>query len=233
MRLAIMQPYLFPYLGYFQLAASVDRFVFYDDVGYIKNGWINRNRILLGGGSHYLTVPLSGASSSQRIRDVRVRPQECWMPKLLEQLRHAYVRAPQYASVSRFVERILSTNTNSIAQLAVQSVAETCAYLGIDTEFVPTSTTYGNDGLKGLTRVIDICRRERAGVYVNAPGGRALYDPASFAYAGVELAFIAPLLRPYPQFGAPFVSGLSIVDVMMFNRAESIRTMLKTDTVGA
>ena len=73
MKLAIMQPYLFPYLGYFQLIAAVDKFVFYDDVNFIKNGWINRNRLLISGKVNYITIPLSGASSFLKINQVLVQ----------------------------------------------------------------------------------------------------------------------------------------------------------------
>ncbi|MBN3836460.1 WbqC family protein [Burkholderia sp. Ac-20344] len=233
MRLAIMQPYLFPYLGYFQLAASVDRFVFYDDVTYIKNGWINRNRILLGGTPHYLTVPLNGASSSCPILSVRIQPRDRWMPKLLAMLHHAYSRAPQYGPVIRLVERVLSADTDTIGQLASHSVTETCGYLGIDTQFVATSSGYDNMMLRGQARVIDICLREGARLYVNAPGGRTLYDRAAFIEADIDLAFIAPETRSYAQFDTPFVPNLSIIDVLMFNRVDAIRTLLATDTVAA
>ncbi|ABF12096.1 WbqC family protein [Cupriavidus metallidurans] len=233
MRLAIMQPYLFPYLGYFQLAASVDRFVVYDDVTFIKNGWINRNRILLASAPHYLTVPLAGASSSRRIDEVRTQPRERWLGKLLEQLRHAYGRAPQYVPVSRLVEQVLSDSTDSIARLAAKSVIDTCAYLGLETTFVTTSTGYGNEALRSEARVIDICAREHAGTYVNLPGGRALYDAGTFAAASIDLEFVDTALPAYPQFGAPFVPGLSIIDVLMFNHVESVHAMLSREAITA
>jgi len=233
MRLAIMQPYLFPYLGYFQLAASVDRFVVYDDVTFIKNGWINRNRILLAGAPHYLTVPLAGASSSRRIDEVRTQPRERWLGKLLEQLRHAYGRAPQYAPVSRLVEQVLSDSTDSIARLSAKSVIDTCAYLGLETTFVTTSTGYGNEALRSEARVIDICAREHASTYVNLPGGRTLYDAGTFAAASIDLEFVDTALPVYPQFGAPFVPGLSIIDVLMFNHVESVHAMLSRESITA
>jgi len=231
MRLAIMQPYLFPYLGYFQLAASADRFVFYDDVAFIKTGWINRNRILLDGQPHYLTVPLISASSFRRIADIGIAPRARWLPKLLKLLHHAYSRAPHYAAVSRLVEQILSSGTESIAQIAARSVKETCSYLGIDITFVDTSIGYGNNTLTGQSRVLDICRVEHATTYVNLPGGRSLYDRSAFTNANIELAFIEPSLIPYPQFDAPFVPALSIIDALMFNRPESVRAMISSGAV--
>ncbi|REE20884.1 MULTISPECIES: WbqC family protein [unclassified Paraburkholderia] len=226
MKLAIMQPYLFPYIGYFQLAAAVDKFVFYDDVNFIKNGWINRNRMLLGDQVRYLTVPLRGASPSLKINEVLVEPRERWLRKLLESIRHAYAKAPHYAQVSALVGRILAEPLAPVSQLASHTVMEICKYLEIDTEFVPSSTKYGNAQLKGAERVIDICAREHASTYVNLPGGRALYDSAAFLTRGVELAFVEPNLCPYTQFDDTFHPALSILDVLMFNSKNSVRDML-------
>jgi hypothetical protein len=224
-----MQPYLFPYIGYFQLAAAVDKFVFYDDVNFIKNGWINRNRMLLGDQVRYLTVPLSGASPSLKINEVRVEPRERWLRKLLESIRHAYAKAPHYPQVSALIGRILTEPLAPVSLLASHTVMEICKYLEIDTEFVPSSTKYGNAQLKGTERVIDICAREQASTYVNLPGGRALYDSVAFSARGVELAFIEPNLRPYAQFDDAFHPALSILDVLMFNSKNSVRDMLSVE----
>ncbi|CAB3713485.1 WbqC family protein [Paraburkholderia rhynchosiae] len=226
MKLAIMQPYLFPYIGYFQLAAAADKFVFYDDVNFIKNGWINRNRVLLGDEVRYLTVPLSGASPLLKINEVRIEPHERWLRKLLESIRHAYAKAPQYPAVSALIERILTTPFETIAALASQTVVEICKYLGVGPEFVPSSAKYCNAELKGIDRVLDICEIEQATTYINLPGGRALYDNHAFSARGIELAFIEPNLRPYAQFNHDFRPALSILDVLMFNSAQRVRDML-------
>jgi hypothetical protein len=226
MKLGIMQPYLFPYLGYLQLVAAVDTFVFYDDVQFIKNGWINRNRLALGGEVRYFTVPLAGAGSSLGIRDVRTQPAARWRDKLMESLRHGYARAPHYAAVRQLVGDVLATDTTRIATLAARSVTDTARYLGLDTRFVPSSIVYDNSALKGPARVLDICVRERADHYLNLPGGRALYDPRAFDAAGVTLGFIEPELWPYRQSGADFLPGLSIIDVLMFNPADTVRARL-------
>jgi hypothetical protein len=229
MKLAIMQPYLFPYVGYFQLAAAVDKFVFYDDVNFIKNGWINRNRMLLGDQVRYLTVPLSGASPSLKINEVMVEPRERWLRKLLESIRHAYAKAPHYPQVSALIGRILAEPLAPVSLLASHTVMEICRYLEIDTEFVPSSTKYCNAQLKGIERVIDICAREQASAYVNLPGGRQLYDSAAFSARGIELAFIEPNLCPYAQFDDAFHPALSILDVLMFNSKNSVRDMLSVE----
>ncbi|WP_053567317.1 WbqC family protein [Caballeronia cordobensis] len=229
MRLAIMQPYFFPYIGYFQLVAAVDRFVFYDDVNFIKNGWINRNRVLDGERNRYVTVPLSGASPSLKIRDIAVQPREIWLRKMLESIRHAYAKAPHYAAVSALIEQCLSAPVAQISALASRSVVDVCHYLDIDTAFVPSSTQFGNSELKGVNRVLDICAKERAGIYVNLPGGRDLYDDATFRSNGVELAFVEPNLSAYAQFDHAFQPGLSILDVLMFNSKDRVRAMLSVE----
>src|SRR5688572_18113469 len=99
MKLAIMQPYFFPYLGYFQLIYASDKFVFYDDVNYIKSGWINRNRLLLNGEAKYFTVPLSGASSYSKISRVGINQQNPkWRSNMIDTFRMAY-RHAEYREV--------------------------------------------------------------------------------------------------------------------------------------
>jgi WbqC-like protein family len=240
-KLAIMQPYLFPYLGYFQLAAAVDCFVFYDDVNFIKNGWINRNRLFLSGDVRYFTVPLLGASSSSSIAQVGVQPGEVWRRKILESIAQSYAQAPHVAPVLEMVSAVLEgPQTASIGALAKQSVVAVAEYLGLHTAFVWTSQKYGNASLRGVERVLDICRREAASCYVNLPGGRSLYDAAQFAAAGVELAFIEPRLPQYDCGRRPFHAGLSIIDVLMWNDRAAVaellapaHTLVAADTAGA
>jgi len=225
MKLALMQPYFFPYLGYFSLVAAVDRFVFYDDVQYIKNGWINRNVVQIQGRDSYVTVPLLDAGSSRRIDEVEVQAGERWAAKMLESLRHGYSRAPYYQTVDELVRGVLLAGERRIAEIAKASVEQVADYLGLPAAFGHTSRGYGNDSLRGQDRVLDICRREGASAYYNLPGGRELYDPAAFAAAGIALRFVAPAFEPYPQFGAPFRPGLSILDVLMHNSPERVRAM--------
>jgi hypothetical protein len=226
MKLALMQPYLLPYIGYFQLVAAVDKFVFYDDVNYIKNGWINRNRVLINGETRYITVPLAGASPFLKINEVMMQPRESWLGKLLESIRHGYSKAPHYARVSELLGDVLGARTHRISTLASRSVTEVAHYLDIDTEFVQSSVPYGNAQLSGVQRVLDICAKERADSYVNLPGGRTLYEERDFAAAGIELSFIEADLRPYAQANAVFHPGLSILDVLMFNSAAEVKAML-------
>jgi hypothetical protein len=226
MKLALMQPYFFPYLGYFALLAAVDRFVFYDDVQYIKNGWINRNRILLGGEPAYITVPLLNASASSRIDQVPIAGNRDWKRKMLESLRHAYHGAPFFGAVDGLVRSVISPEVERIAELAKDSIYAVTRYLELSPDIVHSSNSYANSHLRGVERVLDICRREQASEYFNLPGGRELYDPARFAACGLGLRFIDAPVVPYPQFGDAFQPHLSVLDALMHNPPARVRAML-------
>jgi hypothetical protein len=227
MTLAVMQPYLFPYLGYFQLIAAVDRFVIYDDVQYIKRGWINRNRWLVGGASAYFTFPVRRTDSFRRIGDVRLAEGSGWVPKLLRTFRHEYGRAPYFNAAFELLERVVTLNEPIISHRAVASVRAAMDYLGMTTPIVETSACYGNANLRAADRIIDICRREGATQYVNAIGGQELYEVATFAAAGVELRFLRSLPVQYRQFRVPFVPWLSILDVIAFNPPDVVNEFLR------
>ncbi|MGZ4820006.1 MAG: WbqC family protein [Terriglobales bacterium] len=226
MKLAIMQPYFFPYLGYFQLIGAVDKFVFYDDVNFIKNGWINRNRLYLSGDVRYITVPLAGASPFEKINRVVIRQGDGWRRKILESVRHSYSKAPYFAAVNELLSSVLLSNEDRVGEVAKQSVRVVCDYLGLQRNFVQTSADYANDSLSGAARVLDICTREGARDYFNLPGGRALYDEDAFRNRGLALHFIQPSLNPYKQFSGEFCAGLSILDVLMFNSREAALSMI-------
>lgn len=227
MKLAIMQPYFFPYLGYFQLIHAVDTFVFYDDVNFIKNGWINRNRLLLNGAPHYFTVPLKGASPFIPIDRTRFdAADERWRRKMVQTFRSAYRRAPHGDAAVGLLESAIGAPGDSLAELARASVEAVMAVLGLRRAVRRSSRLYGNESLHGQERVIDICRRESATMYVNAPGGRALYDARRFGGEGLELRFLQGELPPYPQAAPGFVAGLSILDAIAHCPLEDVRRML-------
>ena len=230
MKLAIMQPYFFPYLGYFQLLHAVDRFVVYNDVAFIKQGWVNRNRILINGQPSYVTVPLKQASSFRVIRDIEIddSPQNrLWPARFLKSVDNAYRRAPQFDRVFPVIESVLDAGATKVGDLAFASVRAVASYLGLNTEWVDTSARYGNADLAGQERVLAICRAERATEYINAAGGVELYSREEFARAGVTLRFLASSPHEYRQFGAPFVPWLSIIDVLMFNTPDEVGELMR------
>ncbi|KHD11749.1 WbqC-like protein [Candidatus Thiomargarita nelsonii] len=229
MKLAIMQPYLFPYLGYFQLISAVDRFVFYDDVNFIKGGWINRNRLFLSGGIRYITIPLSKASPFLKINEVVVQEHNLWRRKMLESVRQSYSKAPYFTSVYNIFREVLFADEKKIATIAKLSVISVSEYLELKVRFVNSSSCYNNSNLTGMERVLDICRLENADDYYNLSGGRLLYDDKIFKLNNINLNFVEPHLKLYAQFSDKFYPGLSIIDVLMFNDVNAVREMLNAE----
>lgn len=223
--LAIMQPYLFPYFPYFQLIASVEKLVFYEDVGYIKQGWVNRNHILVNGAAFRFTVPIRNRRSMHLINEVEISYERDWVSQLLSSITHAYKKAPQFEVGYPLIEKVLAERPQKLATLAMNSIMEVSSYLGLKSQFV-SSTIYNNTHLHGQDRVLDICEQENCHTYTNAPGGVDLYDAARFTARGMELRFVVPQAGPYAQLGNPFVPNLSVIDAIMFNDRTKLSDML-------
>jgi hypothetical protein len=225
-KLAVMQPYFLPYLGYFQLMAAVDKFVIYDDVAFIKGGWVNRNRILVHGREHLLSLPLRRASPNRLINEISLGSDLRWREKLLDTIRHAYRRAPQFTDVFPLVRRILECAEENLALYLRHSLSLLKDYLEIQARLVPTSAIYGNRSLKGEARILDVCEREGVSEYFNTSGGTELYDREAFRARGVTLHFLEAMTPEYPQFGDVYQPRLSIVDVLMFSPLEKVKLWL-------
>lgn len=226
MKLAIMQPYFFPYIGYWQLIYAVDRFVIYDDVNFITRGWINRNRILNFGEATYLTAPLQHSSPNKLICDTSLLPSTIWRDKLVRMIKNTYGKAPFFNEWFPIIENLIRHDAGNLADYLAHQLRTLSAFMGIQTEFVLTSRCYRNNDLSGQERVIDICNREGASVIINPQGGQALYDHVAFIRSGLDLKFLIPSTIEYKQFGSVHVPWLSIIDVMMFNSQGQIRALL-------
>jgi hypothetical protein len=226
MKIAIMQPYLFPYLGYFQLMAAVDRFVVFDDVNFIKKGWINRNRILVNQKEHLFTLPLRNASQNLHINQIEIVMDDKWRDDFIKTLHRSYKKAPFFIQTMNLVNSTFSFTDKNLSKFIVNSLKLIKVYAGITADIVESSAIYNNSQLHGQERIIDICKKEKADTYVNPPGGAELYDRSVFRLSGIELKFLLPQLDPYRQFTDEIIKGLSIIDVMMFNSAESLRAMV-------
>lgn len=226
LKLAIMQPYFLPYLGYYQLLNLVDKFVIYDDVNFISRGWINRNNLLIGGKAHLFTIPLLDASQNKLIHEVQVSPDLVWRKKLLKTIAQAYRKAPHYEPVFPLIEEIVNDQSVSIADYCLQGLTKTARYLNITTEIVTTSRIYENTDLSGQNRILSICQKEGTDQYINPIGGQDLYDKTLFKNEGITLNFIQAKPCVYPQFKNEFVPWLSILDVMMFNSPAEIQKHL-------
>ena len=216
MAVAIMQPYFFPYLGYFQLVQAVDHFVFYDDVMFIKKGWINRNRILMQGNEFLFTIPLEKQSQNKTIRESTVSWGKEFPNKFMNQLDSAYKKAPNYTEVRDLVEQVLNRKFESLADLASESVQATWTYLGLEKKLV-------SEDLSRAERLIEITKSLGESSYINAVNGQELYEKGFFKEKGIDLYFLKPNLNPYPQGNTKeFVNGLSMIDVLMWNKKEDV-----------
>lgn len=226
MKLAIMQPYFFPYIGYFQLINAVDKFVLLDDVNYIKKGWINRNRILVSNMEYLFTIPVKDASQNKRINEIFLVEEDIWKTKLLKTLEASYKKAPFYNVTISMIKNLINSNEKNLSKYIFNSLEQLNSYLGITTKIISSTSVYKNSCLKGQNRIIDICRKENTDVYINAIGGMSLYSRDEFVKDGFELRFIRPRKVEYPQYDGQFIPWLSIIDVIMFNSKENIKTIL-------
>jgi len=228
MTLGIMQPYLFPYIGYFQYMAAVNRFVLYDDVQFIMRGWIQRNRILVQGAPHLFTASLSNASPNLDIRDVLLSADRRWAGKLLKTIDMAYGKAPFGKEARALAADVLEGDFITAAELAGASLLAVAGAIGLETEVVPSSTVYGNRGLERVRRILDICSREGADRCIVPAGGASLYPKDVFASSGIELGYLQPVITPYPQGGSrEFVPSLSVLDVIAWNGPEKTGEMAR------
>jgi hypothetical protein len=219
MKLAIMQPYFLPYIGYWQLMAAVDVFVVYDNIKYTKKGWINRNRILVNGKDFMFTLPLKSASDSLDVCE-RELAADFKREKLLNQIKEAYQRAPYFATTYPLLEQIVRYDDNNLFSYLHHSIVSICKRLEIQTAIHISSGIAIDHDLKGQGKVLALCEAMGAETYINAIGGLELYSKDEFRSRGIELKFIRSKPFEYRQYGNPFVPWLSIIDVMMFNSKE-------------
>lgn len=231
MKLGIMQPYFMPYIGYWQLMNLVDQYVIYDDVNFIKGGWINRNRILVNGAPKYFNVPMLGSSSNVLINEVRVDHNAAVIRKSLRSIEGAYKKAPYFDIVNPMLEEILWCGEDNIAKYIEHSFRVICKYLDIRTELIVSSDLDKDTTLKGQDKVIAICRLLGATEYYNAIGGRELYSYDAFREHGLQLKFVETKNIVYQQFDNTFQPNLSIIDMMMFNSRDKIREYLEAYTL--
>lgn len=228
MKLAIMQPYFFPYIGYFQLIAATDVFIVYDNIKYTKKGWINRNRMLRNGKDVMFSLPLKNGSDALDVCE-RELATDFNRHKFLNQFQEKYRRAPYFAQTFPLIESVVHHEDTNLFRFLHNAIVKTCAHLGIATEIRVSSDIAIDHSLKNQDKVLALCEAVGASTYINAVGGQALYSQEAFLARGIELEFIQSKPFEYPQFGETFVPWLSIIDVMMFNPLDTIRTSLLTN----
>jgi len=226
MIVAIMQPYFFPYIGYFQLMSAVDCFVFHDDVQFIKGGWINRNRILISGAPAWWTFPVTKSDHSLTIKERFYLGEAAQVHSMLRRIEGAYRKAPQFNKAFPLISACLETSNQNVAEFNQSHLEAIAKEIGIKCNFLVSSKMTKNNELSAQDRVIDICLRIGATRYINPIGGLDLYDSNAFIRAGLELNFIKSCPTAYAQFDCPHVPFLSILDVLMFNSFEQTAELL-------
>ena len=231
MKIGIMQPYFFPYMGYFQLMNMVDKYVVFDDARFSNNGWAHRNQILINGAPGYFRVNTLKASQNKNINEIKISTDPNLKKQKLSALEHSYRKAPYYNEVYPLLEEFLLKDYDDLAQINVASNLLVCDYLGIKTEILLFSELGCNKESKREGRIFDVCHYLGGEEYVNAIGGTALYDFEDFRNHGIELSFLKQDEIVYPQFGGEFVPNLSIIDAMMFNPVSELQDMLNRYTL--
>ncbi len=213
---AIMQPYFLPYLGYWQLIHACNDFVLYDDVNFIKRGWINRNTFLINGQANKLTLPCRAVSQNKLINEIRLQRDSRDFHKVFLAIESAYTRSPNYGAVLELLNAIKAFPGDNLADFLHHAITLVCSFIGLDRPIHRSSCEFSETkGLGRVERLAEITRLLGHTQYINAPGGADLYSVDEFGHYGVSLRFLAPHLRPYRQPVTDFVPGLSIVDVLM------------------
>lgn len=229
-KVAIMQPYLFPYIGYWQLINAVDTFISFDDVNYIKKGWINRNNFLINGESHLLTLSLSKASQNKLINETFISENEQTKKEFLKTIENSYKKAPFFLEVFPLIETIFFSPEKNLAKFILNSLKVINSYLQIKTKILVSSEIPKDLSLRGEQKILDLCSKVGATDYINPIGGVSLYCKETFLARNINLNFLQTDFSKisYEQYNNNFVQGLSIIDVMMFNSVKEIKVFLES-----
>lgn len=222
-----MQPYFFPYIGYFQLISEADEFIVYDNIQFSKKGWINRNRILINGSDAYITLSLKKDSDYLDVKNRYLS--DDWhieSKKMLNRITEAYRKAPFFEATFPLIQKSLMFEDKQLFNFIFNSLNLTKNYLDIKTKLIVSSTIPINHELKSTQKVIALCKHQKATTYINPIGGVELYNKKEFSQEGLELKFLKSNNIIYPQLKNEFIPFLSMIDVMMFNSKEEIKNYL-------
>lgn len=232
MILGMMQPYFYPYLGYWQLMNMVDEYILYDDVNYIKGGWINRNRIKMNGSDGLFGISVKKASQNRKINEHEI----CMTPKdkerLINKVKCSYAKAPYINEVIALFEDTVNYEKTNLAEYLAYSNRKIAEYMGITTPIYSATELNLDHTSRAQQRIIDICKQRGATEYINAIGGKELYTKQDFEEEGLNLKFLrmdSDIV--YPQGKGDFIPYLSILDILMFNSKEEIKELLNRYTI--
>lgn len=231
MKIGIMQPYYFPYIGYWQLMNAVDKYIVYDDVNYIKGGWINRNRLLNNGSPMYFNVKMTNSSPNLLINQVLVADDDVYKGKQVKTLEMLYKKAPYFNECKDIIETIIMDKEQNLAKYLYNQIIKISCFLDMKTEIIMSSNITKNNLLKGKDKVIEIVKLLNGDTYINAAGGIELYAKEEFKQNGISLQFIKTNEISYTQYKNEFVPNLSIIDVLMFNGKNGTKRLLSEYTL--
>jgi len=228
MKLAIMQPYFFPYIGYFQLINAVDEFVIYDNIEFTKKGWINRNRILVNGTDAIISLPLKKGSDFLNVNERFLADSwEIERKKILNRISESYRKAPYFKETYEVLEECIMYEDRNLFNFIFYSLKTVLNFLNITTKIVVSSTSSINHQLRSDEKVMAICKERGAEIYINPIGGLEIYDKQIFLNNNLQLQFLKTNNITYNQFNNEFIPWLSIIDLMMFNSLIDIESYIQ------
>ncbi|MCU5787478.1 WbqC family protein [Alloalcanivorax marinus] len=228
-RIAIMQPYFLPYLGYWQLMNFVDTFVIYDDIQFTKKGWIHRNRYLNNGSDQMFTLPLKKDSDFLDVIERKIA--DSWgeeRNKIRKKIEGAYRKAPHFEEGMMIFNECLDFDDRNLFEFIFHSIRVVKARLAIDTKLAVSSHIGFTNELKGQSRVVEICKLLGASEYVNPIGGQKIYSKHSFKEQGLDLKFHKIRDVQYDQNTEDFIPNLSLLDMLMFVGVEGTKKELSS-----
>lgn len=218
-----MQPYFFPYIGYFQLMKAVETFIMLDDAQYVERSWMNRNRINLNDRPAWITMPVRNASRDLAINQ-RFYMLADGIPVINRKIQAAYSKSPFFADISAMLAGIFEYADANVARFNSNLLISVGRALDLHCQ-VHFASEFDNPlHFRGEARILDLCQRLGVTHYVNAIGGTSLYQNESFRSVGIRLSFIRT--RTVPQQAPIDIGHLSIIHDMMQTGTECTRELL-------
>tara|TARA_Y100001937_G_scaffold39282_1_gene55882 strand:- start:1213 stop:1911 length:699 start_codon:yes stop_codon:yes gene_type:complete len=224
---AIMQPYIFPYIGQLNLIQAVDKFVFFDDVNFVTKGFIHKNTILINEQIHTFIIPIKNKSQNTLIKDTVILDIQKFKYNFFIKLERAYKKSKFFTQGMEYVKTVLDFNSKYISDFAIYSITQFFNFLDINKDFYKSSTLSPESrGLKPASdRLIKITKMLDSNYYINGPGGftYGLYDKDHFTKNKVKLNFLQPNVVKGQE--------LSIIHLMMHNSKEQLLEKLNDYTL--
>ncbi len=225
-----MQPYFFPYPGYFSMINGTDQYVVFDTPQFVSRSFMNRNRILdpNSEGWIYITVPVKKHPLKASMNDITIQNEINWKNKIISQFGYYKKRAPHYNDVVAFVSETLNNDFEKLAELNIHTIKSTCAYLGIDFKYSLFSKMNLNiEPVKASDEWgLNICKAMCFPEFIYPERGQLFVDKTKYAKNNIDLKFLEYEFPEYNQGRNCFTPGLSILDAMMFNSPSEIIQMI-------